>query len=237
MNPSTSLKNFPVGAAVLALGITLAGVFVYCGLKAISGRDRIVSVRGLSEREVKANKVTWPISYQLTGNDLQAIYAEINEKNEVIKKFLAAGGIKTDEISVNAPQITDNFVSGYRDKDNVSDRYSVTNVIVVASKQVDVVRGLIPRMGELLTQGIATSEDGYVQYEFTELNSIKPTMIEEATQNAREAAEKFAKDSQSDLGKIKDATQGYFEISDRDQYTPYIKTVRVVTSVDFFLES
>ena len=66
---------------------------------------------------------------------------------------------------------------------------------------------------------------------------IKPEMIEEATRNAREAAEKFAKDSQSELGKIQSATQGLFSIEDRDQYTPYIKKVRVVTSVNYFLES
>ena len=62
-------------------------------------------------------------------------------------------------------------------------------------------------------------------------------MIEEATRNAREAAEKFAKDSDSKLGKIKTAQQGLFTIEDRDSYTPYIKKVRVVTTVDFFLES
>lgn len=234
------MKKLPIGAALVAIGIALAGLFVYCGLKALSNRDRVVSVRGLSEREVKADHVTWPISYQITGNDLQAIYAEIKEKNDIIKKFLTSNGVKANEIAVNAPKITDNFVNGYRDKDNISDRYSVTNVIVVATGQVDVVRDLVPRMGELLTQGIAIATNDYgvsLEYEFTGLNGIKPAMIEEATKKAREAAEKFANDSESELGKIKDASQGYFEIEDRDQYTPYIKTVRVVTSVDYFLES
>lgn len=232
------MKKLPIEAALIAIGIAIAGLFIYCGLKTLSNRDRVVSVRGLSEREVKADHVTWPISYQITGNDLQTIYAEINEKNAIIKKFLTDNGVKANEISINAPQVTDNFVNGYRDKDNISDRYSVTNVLVVAGNQVDIVNALVPRMGELLPQGIAVATNDYgLEYEFTGLNSIKPAMIEEATVKAREAAEKFANDSQSELGKIKDATQGYFEITDRDQYTPYIKTVRVVTSVDYFLES
>lgn len=232
------MKKLPIEAALIAIGIAIAGLFIYCGLKTLSNRDRVVSVRGLSEREVKADHVTWPISYQITGNDLQTIYAEINEKNAIIKKFLTDNGVKADEISVNAPNVTDNFVNGYRDKDNISDRYSVTNVLVVAGNQVDIVNALVPRMGELLPQGIAVATNDYgLEYEFTGLNSIKPAMIEEATVKAREAAEKFANDSESELGKIKDATQGYFEITDRDQYTPYIKTVRVVTSVDYFLES
>ena len=96
------------------------------------------------------------------------------------------------------------------------------------------------RMRELLKQGIAISAGDYgsqVEYEFTSLNKIKPQMIEEATKNAREAAAKFAADSDSRLGKIKSAEQGYFSIENRDQYTPHIKKVRVVTSVNYFLEN
>ena len=100
-------------------------------------------------------------------------------------------------------------------------------------------RGLIAEQGELLQKGIAVTGGDYrynVQYEYTGLNKIKPQMIEEATKNAREAAEKFAKDSESELGKIKSASQGQFSITDRDANTPYIKKVRVVTTVNYSLE-
>ena len=110
----------------------------------------------------------------------------------------------------------------------------------VSTSQVDRVRSLIPRVGELLAKGVAISGDEYsnqVQYDFTKLNAIKPQMIAEATKKAREAADKFAKDSDSKIGKIKSASQGLFEIDDRDQYTPYIKKVRVVTSLNFYIEN
>ena len=61
-------------------------------------------------------------------------------------------------------------------------------------------------------------------------------MIEEATISAREAALKFAKDSQSTLGKIKKATQGQFSITNRDENTPHIKNVRVVSTIEYYLE-
>ena len=77
--------------------------------------------------------------------------------------------------------------------------------------------------------------DHQTEYSFNGLNDIKPAMIEEATVNAREAAEKFAKDSNSKLGKIRQASQGQFSISDRDINTPYIKNVRVVTNVVYYL--
>ena len=128
----------------------------------------------------------------------------------------------------------------YGDQQRVRDRYNVTSVITVSSAQVEKARGLMSRMGELLKDGIAIAASDYgsnVQYEFNGLNKIKPAMIEEATRNAREAAMKFAQDSESELGKIKNATQGLFSIDNRDQYTPHIKNVRVVTSVDYYLKS
>ena len=116
-------------------------------------------------------------------------------------------------------------------------RYNVTSKITVTSEQVDLVRKLLNEQGELLKQGIAVTTSNYnVQYDYTKLNDIKPQMIEEATKNARLAAEKFAKDSESELGKIKHAYQGQFTINDRDMNTPHIKRIRVVTTIDYSLE-
>ena len=121
---------------------------------------------------------------------------------------------------------------------DIAYRYNATSVITVTSKNVDKVRKLMSEQAELLKQGIAISGGDYrynVVYEFTGLNDVKPQMIEEATKNARAAAEKFAKDSDSSLGKIRNASQGQFSISDRDVNTPYIKSIRVVTTVNYYL--
>ncbi len=235
------MNNYRLEAVILAVGTAVLGLFVYFGLSAFASKDRVVSVRGLAEREVKADHVIWPIVYKTTGNDLAALYNDVNGKCTRIAAFLAENGLPKADIAVGAPQVVDLYADRYA-SDNVSqrDRYNITTVITVSSGQVDKVRGLMTRMGELLRQGIAISAGDYdtrVQYDFTSLNKIKPQMIEEATQKAREAAEKFSADSDSRLGKIKSASQGLFSIDDRDQYTPYIKNVRVVTSVDYFLES
>lgn len=235
------MKNYRLEAIILAIGTLLLGVCIYMGLSAFAAKDRVVSVRGLAEREVKADHVIWPITYKTTGNDLQAIYADVNQVSARVEAFLVSNGIDRKDISVSAPQIVDLKSERYTSSDDMArGRYNVTNVITVSSSKVEQVRGLMSRMGELLKQGIAISASDFsnqVQYEFTNLNKIKPQMIEEATKNAREAAMKFANDSESKLGKIKSASQGLFTIEDRDQYTPYIKKVRVVTSVDYFLDS
>ncbi|MEF9932107.1 MAG: hypothetical protein RR770_07410, partial [Bacteroidales bacterium] len=126
----------------------------------------------------------------------------------------------------------------YSDQNRMIYRYNITSVITVATGNVAKVREILTKQTDLLTHGIALYNDEYnykVSYDFTGLNEIKPPMIEEATANARAAAEKFAADSKSNLGKIKTASQGQFTVSDRDQNTPYIKNVRIVTSVEYYL--
>ena len=196
------MKSWKPEAIILAIGMLIMGYFIKNGLDTFAGKDRVVTVKGLAEMEVPANKVTWPLMYKEVGNDLPALYNKINNTNQTIVTFLKQKGITEQEISINAPE-------------------------------------LIDLQSELLKQGIAITGGDYrynVQYDFTGLNAVKPQMIEEATKNARAAAIKFAKDSDSELGKIKRAYQGQFSIEDRDANTPYIKRIRVVTTIDYSLE-
>ena len=227
-----------VSALLIGLGIFFLGVFIKAGFNSISNNARVVTVRGLSEREVEANKVTWPIVSKFVGNDLPTVYQNIETSNNAIVAFLKSNGVSDAEIAVNAPQVIDMQADRYN-SNPIPFRYNVTSVIVVTSSKVKEVNKLIERQTELLKQGIAIVAGDYnyqTTYEYTDLNSIKPAMIAEATKNAREAAQKFAEDSKSKLGKIKTASQGQFSISDRDQYTPYIKHVRVVSTIDYYLK-
>ena len=232
------MKNRIIESVILAVGLALAGLFVCNGLSDFSARSRVVTVKGLAEMEVKADKVTWPLTYKVLGNDLVSLYNEIKETNKTITDFLKSKGIKEEEISVNAPEIIDTKADRYNNTPQPY-RYNVTTVVTVTSRQVDLVRSLINEQSELLKQGVAITSGDYrynVAYDYTSLNDIKPKMIEEATKNARAAAQKFAKDSGSRLGGIQRANQGQFSISDRDSNTPHIKRVRVVTTIDYLLE-
>ncbi len=233
------MKNWRIEAVILAAGLTLAGALVRYGLNEFSERNRVVTVKGLAEMEVKADKVTWPLPYKVLGNDMAALYNEIEKSNEKITAFLKSKGVKENEISVNAPEIVDIQAERYNTTPQQPYRYIVTTVITVTTRQVDLVRNLINEQSELLKQGVAIISGDYrynVAYDYTSLNDIKPKMIEEATKNARKAAEKFAKDSESELGSIQHAYQGQFSIENRDPNTPYIKQVRVVTTIDYSLE-
>lgn len=224
-------------ATVLSLGLVVLGIFIYSGFNSFANKDRQVVVRGLAEKEVMANKVTWPLVIKTVGNDLQQVYEQLTKTNETVIKFLKDNGINENEISLSAPSVWDKDAQTYNS--NVYYRYNVTQVITVTSEQVEAINELIQRQGDLLKLGVALSEDYQYNttYEYTLLNEIKPEMIAEATRNAREAANKFAEDSQSELGPISSATQGQFSINDRDAFTPWIKNIRVVTTVAYSLKN
>lgn len=233
------MKNLRLEAVIMALGLVLMGLMIRGGINDFKDKERIVSVKGLAEMEVPADKVIWPLVYKELGNDPVSIYNKIAEKNAAVVKYLKQNGVAEEEISIAPAEIIDMEADRYASQ-NVAYRYNATSVITVTSKNVDLIRKLITKQTELLKQGIAIAGGDYrysVSYEFTGLNNVKPQMIEEATKNARAAAEKFAKDSDSTLGKIRNASQGQFSISDRDSNTPYIKNIRVVTTVNYYLKN
>lgn len=229
MNLSKIIPSALIAVAVVILGLTLKA-----GIDNIAYRDREVTVRGLAEREVKADLVTWPITYSLAGNDLMTIYQKVNTNNEIIVKFLTSNGIPREEISVNPPDTYDRASNRYG-SDSFNYNYAISCTVTVTTRQVDKVRKLLARQSDLLKEGIPFS-NSYINYQFTGLNDIKPEMIAEATKNARAAAQQFAADSESHVGKIKTASQGQFSIDDSDSSTPFIKKVRVVSTIVYYLE-
>ena len=180
----------------------------------------------------------WPIVFKEVGDNLVTLSETVQNKVETLEKFLIENGVAAKEITKASPDITDTQSELYTSNKHPF-RYVVTEVVTVATKDVDKIRDIMSKNGELLKKGIAISESDYRYrkvFSFNGLGAIKPEMIEEANKNARTAAQKFAMDSGSKLGKIKTATQGQFSIEDRDENTPFIKKVRVVTSVQYYLE-
>lgn len=220
-------------------GILLAGVYLGQSLKESRRPPRVVSVRGLAEREVDADLAIWPISFSETSNDLLELNNRIFDRRKIIAGFLAEAGFAAADMSFSAPQISDQHAREEGEsRAKPAFRYLGKATVTVRSGNVPLIKKTIEASGTLVGKGVvmvAENWDEKTQYYFKGLNKIKPEMIEEATRNARAAAEKFAADSGSRLGKIKSASQGLFEITDRDQGTPEKKQVRVVTSVDYFL--
>ncbi len=237
MQVNNKSSAFILGVFIF-LGLAVLGYFLATAAIDFKQYDRSVTVKGLSEREYKADIVIWPIEFTLADNDLERLYRTIDDYTFKIKSFLEINNIRSDEISFSSPAITDKTAQQYGGGPAPRYRYSAIQTVTVYSKNIEAARGVMGKLSELGKQGIVFSGGGYAyqtEYIFTRLNEVKPEMIEEATREAREVAEKFASDSESKLGKIKNASQGQFSIYARDKNNPHIKKVRVVSTVQYYL--
>jgi hypothetical protein len=225
-----------LGVCIL-LGLAFLGFFLGSSAIKFKEYERTVTVKGLSEKECPADVALWPIHFSSANNDLAELYASIEKDSNDIIEFLKDNGFEKQEITVSPPGIIDKLSQGY-EKSRIEFRYTGTQTITVYSKKIKDVRATMNKLAALGKKGIVFTGDSYqnsTEYLFTRLNEIKPVMVEEATTKAREVAEKFAKDSNSKLGKIKKARQGQFSINNRDKNNPHIKKIRVVSTVEYYL--
>lgn len=236
------MKNGTLAAlilgSVLAVGMIGGGHMIGRGLFAARASERVVTVKGLAEREVPANLAMWPIVFSTTGNDLVAVQGTLDASAKKIFAFLVARGFAPSDYSLSSPRVTDRDAQGGRMRGESGDRYVAEQTVTLRSGKIAAVRDAMQRSGELIREGVALvrSYEYNTTFLYTALDRIKPEMIAEATKDARKAAEQFARDSGSRVGAIRNAQQGYFEIQDRDPFSPEIKKVRVVTTVQYFLE-
>ncbi len=228
------------GALIVGLlGAALVlGICFILGIRAYKNADREVSVRGLCERTVMADRAIYPLMFREAGNDMVQLALSVDAKNAIVVEYLCAMGFDSVEITIAPPRLVDRTTNGYTS--NREYDYVLTSTVTVCTDKVDKVLELQTKQRELLDKGVAitreNSWDNPITFSFEALNEIKPDMIAEANRNARKAAEQFARDSDSKLGDIKRASQGLFSIENRDDYTPQIKVVRVITYVTYGLK-
>jgi hypothetical protein len=234
-------RRNPTDAVILgslvAIGLALAGLFIGNGLLKARSADRYVTVRGFAEREVPANLVIWPVVYTVTSNDLVSLQRGVEDGAAKIRRFLG-DDFTPEEISLSQPRVTDRQAQGMTGQGGRLERYVAEATVTVRTHRIDAARSAMTRSGDLVGQGVALirSYEQQTQYLYTELEKIKPEMIADATRDARRAAQQFAEDSQSRIGGIRNAQQGYFSIDNRDPFSPQFKKIRVVTTIQFFLE-
>ncbi len=229
-------RRWLISSGILAIGLVLGGYLLGDGLTRAREADRSVTVRGLAERDVKADLATWTIAYSASASDLATAQASVDRDTGQIRAFFKELGFPEDALQpagVNVSNTTTDGVQQFTVRQRMTLR---TNDIARAGKAVR-------SQFDLVRRGVVLEEGSGMAYTFTKLNDIKPAMVAEATRDARASAQQFAKDSATSVGGIKQATQGYFSVEARDgdsgggwgvSDTPF-KKVRVVTTVDFYL--
>jgi hypothetical protein len=243
-----TMNNGPLGllgAIAIAVGLAVAGWLVGDGFAEGRGGVRSVTVKGVAEREVRANLAIWPMRFVATSNDLGEAQAKLKADARTVAAFLAAAGITADAVELQSLHVTDLLAQAYR-SGPVDSRFIVAQTLSVRTGDVAAVAAASQKIGDLVEAGVVLSAEGAPfpgpVYVFTRLNDVKPPMIAEATRSGRQAAEQFAADSGSRLGPIRSASQGVFQILARDnipgvdEAQQIDKTVRVVSTIEYLLE-
>ena len=231
-----------ISALVLALGMIGGGFLVGHGLKDFRSGDRFVTVKGSAEQIVDADLVVWPLAHTVSGNDLGVLQRELEARTQTIRNFFKQAGFGDDEISVAPASLEDRWAYAYGENRS-PEQYRYSTTVTLRTGKVQKAMEALRRTGDLLAQGVVLGGNGGQdaapsgpQFDFTQLNSVKPKLIAEATANARKSAEQFAKDSGSSVSGIRSANQGVVSIENRDAGSPHVKKIRVVTTVDYFLK-
>jgi len=227
--PRSLLAALLVGLALLG-----AGWLVGQGLARLRTQDRYVVVKGSAERIVDADLVVWPLPHSVNGNDLAQVQADLERNTETIREFFAQAGFSADEVVVSPPRLEDRWAYAYGDQ-RPPERWRHSTTVTLRTTRVAEALEVLRRSGQLVSRGVLLGEGSQPEFAYTRLNEIKPELIAEATANARRSAEQFAADSGARLGGIRTANQGVVTIEDRDQGSPHVKKVRVVTTVEYFL--
>lgn len=232
-------------AAIFALGLTTSGYALGDGLRRSKlAEQRSVTVRGVSERDVTADLATWSVQFSHQGTELGPVQQSVDQQARAIRAFFERSGFRSDEVTDSDVSLGREQLKDKEGKPVGQQRLTVTRSIQLRTNDVMKARAAYARQAELLRDGVELSSTS-ISYTFTKLNALKPEMIAEANRNARSSAEQFAHDSGAAVGKIKNASQGYFSVGPRDGEecdncgssggsTPFQK-VRVVTTIDYDL--
>jgi hypothetical protein len=227
----------------LALGLTVGGYMLGDGLTRAKAYERSVTVRGLAERDVTADLATWTLSYSATSPDFAAAQASVDRDTGEIRAFFKELGFPDDALQPTGVNVTRNDPI-YGGGEARPATFTVRQRVALRTHDIARAQQAVRRQFDLVRRGVMLEEGSGIAYAFTKLNDIKPPMVAEATRDARASAQQFANDSDTGVGAIKSATQGYFEVTARDgdtgggnwgaADTPF-KKVRVVTTVEFAL--
>jgi len=209
--------------------VVLFSLVFLLAANSFSKQASYVEVKGLSERIVKADVAIWTMNFEVKTNDSASLYSTIEKHTNAITAFLKQKGFEDSEINVAPVNI---YQDTYRD---ALFRYNSNTQLSVYTKKVDSVKAAAKDTLGLLQQGVTLNQN-YIEFQFSDLNSVKPEMLAEAIKNARASAEQFAEESGSSLGDVARGNQGVFDISDKDPGSPEFKKIRVVSSLRFLLK-
>lgn len=244
-----TLGAIVAGLCVL-VGLALAGYLIGRGVERLRSAVRTVTVKGLVEKDVKADEAIWTLNLRRASRDLEDARAKIEADRAAALAFLQKLGFGEAEIERSPIRTIDKLAREYGQPQGGDPlRYILTTSLVVKTPKVELVRSALGATDELLKSGVVLDggEGGPANPRFvvSAFNDLRPQLLADATKNARAMAQQFAADSGARVGSIRSANQGMIQIfgtDGNDESGPFsptstpVKKIRVVSTFEFALE-
>ena len=183
-----------------------------------------ISVIGLGSKDFVSDEILWSGSFTATSMDIKSAYSKIISDQKIVSDYFIGKGFKANEFSFGAV----NFQKKYREikVSNLSDEYIKTeqvfdgyeatqSISFSAKKNPELMKRIelvSSKTSELINSGIELTSNT-IQYTYSDLPSLKQSLIENATKDASQRANKIVNTADGNLGKLKDASMGVFQIT------------------------
>ncbi|MGG7036760.1 MAG: SIMPL domain-containing protein [Flavobacterium sp.] len=184
-----------------------------------------ISVIGLGTKDFVSDEILWSGSFTVNSIDIKLAYNKIISDQKIVSEFFVNKGFKTSEFSFGAV----NFQKKYRQitVENTGNKYdrkyeqifdgyqAIQTISFSAKKNPDLMKrieSVSSKASELVNSGIELSSNS-IQYTYSDLPSLKQSLIEKATKDASERANKIVNTADGKIGKLKYANMGVFQIT------------------------
>lgn len=214
---------------IISAAVVVFGILFLIAAKDFSKQNAYVEVKGLSEKIVKSDTAIWSLTFEVKSNSIDSLYSDTEKNITSIKSFLKEKGFEDTEINVAPVNL---YQDTYKD---AAFRYNSTNQVSVYTKKVDLAKAASNDTLNLVKKGVVLTQNN-INFEFSDLNSIKPEMLAEAIKNARDTADQFATNSGANVGEVNRGNQGVFDITNKDAGSPEWKKIRLVSTLRFLLK-
>lgn len=212
-----------IGAAFIAVAIIIAsGIFAYAYKNRNKSND-VIYVTGLGSKDFTSDLIVWNGTFTRRSYDLKSASAELNKDREIVKKYLIEQGINEGAMVFSAVNIQKEFDNHYDNNGNYTSTfagYSLSQNITIESGEVDKVEAIVREVTALINEGVELYSPS-PEYYYTNLAALKIEMIAAATQDARVRAEQIAANSNAQLGQLRNASMGIFQITGQNSSEDY----------------
>jgi uncharacterized protein len=215
--------NYFFGPLIMGVAIILTAIVLGAAFKNRNATQDSISVVGLGTKDFESDAIYWSGRYSRKAMVAKDAYTMINDDKEKVKAFFLSKGFTLNEINFGGVNFDKTYrtITVERDgniikTEQVFDGYTATQSVSFSSQKdpalMKKIENVVDQTSELINSGIEFDGDP-VQYTYSDLASLKHNLIEKASQDAKERAEKIVNTAKGHLGKLKSASMGVFQIT------------------------